>query len=341
MILGTRGSDLALTQANMVRGALAEVGISCELRVVKTIGDKRPDLKLSEFGASEAGVHDKGVFTRELEEALAAGEIDFAVHSLKDVPTELAPEFEICAVLPRAPVSDVILAMEEGTVQDLTGLHQEPNRVRSVFDPAFRPFRDHSLHGKTVATSSVRRARFLQWIFPGVSLAEIRGNVPTRIGKLVENPDWDAIVLARAGLERLGLRDPARPGCIDFPGATVFCRELPPEFFPPAASQGAVAMEIRKDHSHAKEALRRINDAATFVQITAERSFLAALEAGCQTPVGVLSQFCEDDGARFEISAAVFSESDADSGEAPKVAQTTARVDEAEQVGAKLVRELD
>ena len=138
LTLGTRGSQLALTQARMTEAALAEQGIDCEIKVVKTIGDKRPDLKLSEFSQGENAVLDKGIFTKELEEALLRGDIDFAVHSLKDVPTELAPEFEIVTTLPRAPIADVMLTThQQGMVSDLTLLGDRPNPV-------------------TIATSSVR-----------------------------------------------------------------------------------------------------------------------------------------------------------------------------------------
>ena len=112
LILGTRGSDLALAQANMTRDALAAVGVDCRIEVIKTIGDKRPDLKLIEFSQGENAVLDKGIFTKELEEALLRGEIDFAVHSLKDVPTELGDGFEICATLPRAAIPDVLLTLD-------------------------------------------------------------------------------------------------------------------------------------------------------------------------------------------------------------------------------------
>src|SRR5690606_26345106 len=119
-LLGTRGSELALAQAKMTRDALAAAGVSCEVKVVQTIGDKRPDLKLSEFSRGENAVLDKGIFTKELEEALLRGEIDFAVHSLKDVPTELASDFEICATLPRAETPDLFLSLEEGVAADWT-----------------------------------------------------------------------------------------------------------------------------------------------------------------------------------------------------------------------------
>lgn len=284
-LLGTRGSELALAQATMTRDALAAAGIACEVKIIQTIGDKRPDLKLSEFSQGENAVVDKGIFTKELEEALLRKEIDFAVHSLKDVPTELAPEFEICCTLPRAETPDVLLTTEEGLVGDPT-----------------------LLHGKTIATSSVRRARQLTWLCQDVKVVEIRGNVPTRIRKLTANAEWHGILLARAGLERLGIFTPGEPS-FDFEGATVFAHELDETRFLPAAGQGAVGIEILKGNNPGREALAKINHAPTFTRVTAERAWLAALKAGCQTPVGVRTWF-EDDGATLAMAVRVFDEAD-------------------------------
>lgn len=283
LILGTRGSDLALAQANMTQAALTAAGVDCKIEVIRTIGDKRPDLKLSEFSQGENAVLDKGIFTKELEEALLRGDIDFAVHSLKDVPTELADVFEICATLPRAEVADVLLTLDQDFPTDLG-----------------------ALSGKVIATSSVRRAQQLKWLSPGVSVVDIRGNVPTRIRKLVESESWDAILLARAGIERLGIFTPGR-STFDFEGVKVQAHELAPDRFLPAAGQGAVAMEVRKDNARAKEALAKINHAPTFARVTAERAFLAALKAGCQTPVGAWTWF-EDDGTTLAMSVRVFDE---------------------------------
>jgi len=283
LILGTRGSELALAQANMTRSALAAAGIACRIEVIRTIGDKRPDLKLSEFSQGENPVVDKGIFTKELEEALLKREIDFAVHSLKDVPTELGPEFEICATLPRADIADVFLTTQEGLGHDLT-----------------------LLNGRVIATSAVRRARQLRWLCPGVSVVDIRGNVPTRIRKLIESEEWDAILLARAGIERLGIFTPGKAS-FDFEGTTVFAHELETGVFLPAAGQGAVGMEILRDNDAAREALAKINDTPTFCRVTAERAFLGLLKAGCQTPVGAHTWF-EDGGATLAMAVRVFDE---------------------------------
>jgi len=291
-ILGTRGSDLALAQARLTQAALETHGTSLRIEVIKTIGDKRPDLKLSEFSQGGPGgeppVVDKGIFTKELEEALARHEIDFAVHSLKDVPTELDPAFEICATLPRAEVPDLLLTRE------------------SFADPSLSGAGRGSLAGRTLATSSVRRARQLRWLCPGVKVVDIRGNVPTRIRKLLETPDWHGILLARAGLERLGIYHPGE-AAFDFEGRRVHACELDPDAFLPAAGQGAVAMEIRSDDAETREALARINHAPTFTRVVAERAFLARLQAGCQTPVGARTWF-EDGGATLAMAVRVFDE---------------------------------
>lgn len=314
LVLGTRGSALALAQAHMTRDALAGYGVDVRIEVVKTIGDKRPDLKLSEFGQGENPVVDKGIFTKELEEALLAGTIDFAVHSLKDVPTELADGFEICATLPRADIADVMLTLDEGLGDDLK-----------------------ALGGKTIATSSVRRARQLQWLCPGVNVVDIRGNVPTRIRKLVENPEWDGILLARAGIERLSIYTPGS-GCFDFEGTTVYASELGPEDFLPAAGQGAIAMEIRSENRTAREALAHINHEATFRRITAERAFLARLQAGCQTPVGAYTWY-EDGGNTLAMAIRVFDEDDPEA--APVVGEARGPADVPEALADDLMNLLN
>ena len=168
LILGTRGSELALTQTRMTKAFLAEAlpEQAVEHVVIKTIGDKRPDLKLSEFSQGDSPVLDKGIFTKELELALEAGEIHAAVHSLKDVPTELAEGFEISVVLPRAPVEDVLVSKVDGG-------------LKGVAD------------GVVVATSSVRRKAQLEALRGDLVIEDIRGNVPTRLAKLRESDVLD------------------------------------------------------------------------------------------------------------------------------------------------------
>jgi hydroxymethylbilane synthase len=159
LVIGTRGSELALVQADATEAALEgceAVGRGVERVIIKTTGDKRQDIRLSEAGG---GVVDKGVFTKELEEALLEGTVDAAVHSLKDVPTDLAEAFVIAGVLPRAPVEDVLIMRERGSLETLK-------------------------EGAVVATSSLRRLRQLKFLRPDLEVVEIRGNVPTRVRKL-------------------------------------------------------------------------------------------------------------------------------------------------------------
>ncbi len=305
IILGTRGSDLALAQANMTEAALREHGIEVQIKIIRTIGDKRPDLKLTEF--AEHGVVDKGVFTKELEEALLRGEIDIAVHSLKDVPTELADEFEIPCTLPRAPIEDVLLTIEQGLFDDPTLLTrksaeaclQRPVQLAERGTGAARPLK--------IATSSVRRARMMRHLHPGITIEDIRGNVPTRIRKLIENDAWDGILLARAGLLRLGFLKPEDETGFDFEGTRIHTRVLDPTEFLPAAGQGAVGIECLKTNEVAKDALAKINHQPTFQRISAERAFLAELKAGCQTPVGAHTWF---EGDELVMRALVFNEED-------------------------------
>lgn len=293
LVLGTRGSDLALAQARMTEAALRGAGYEgeIEIRVVKTIGDKRPDLKLSEFSQGDQPVVDKGIFTRELEDALRRGEIDFAVHSLKDVPTELDAAFAIVATLPRAPVEDVLLTKSPA-----------PDGIASL------PLGAH------VATSSVRRARQLRWMRPDLDVVDIRGNVPTRLRKLVENDGWDGILLARAGLQRLGYVEAVEGfagTAFHFDEIEVFAQFLDAREFLPAAGQGAVGIEALVASEAVIAVLRTVDHADTFRRATAERAFLARLQAGCQTPVGAFTWFA-DDGATLAMRVRVFDESNGD-----------------------------
>jgi hydroxymethylbilane synthase len=311
LVIGTRGSDLALTQARMVEAALKGSGLAAdavEIRIVKTIGDKRPDLKLSEFAKVQpdgsAPVVDKGIFTKELEEALKAEAVDIAVHSLKDVPTELADEFFIAATLPRAPIEDVLLTREN--------LSDDPAQAVAALPG-----------GATVATSSVRRARQLRWLRPDLEVVDIRGNVPTRVRKLLDTGEWAATMLARAGLERLEIL-PVGAAEFDFEGRPVHAAVLPAGHFLPAAGQGAVGIEMLRKNSAALAAVELINHQPTFQRVTAERAFLARLQAGCQTPVGAHTWFAEDGKLRMKVR--VFDEDDesADPNDAAAVASADA-----------------
>ncbi|MDG2123505.1 MAG: hydroxymethylbilane synthase [Verrucomicrobiales bacterium] len=280
LILGTRGSELALTQTRMTRAFLSEAlpQQAVEHRVIRTIGDKRPDLKLSEFSQGDSPVLDKGIFTKELELALEAGEVHAAVHSLKDVPTELAEGFEISVVLPRAPVEDVLVSKAEGGLEGLGD-------------------------GAVVATSSVRRKAQLEALREDLVIEDIRGNVPTRLAKLRQSEVWGATVLARAGLERLGYS--LEGGVLEGHGER-FCAEiLDPGVFVPASGQGAGGIETFRAEGWVLESLGSFYHAETMTRVRAERHFLHLLEAGCQTPVGAFTRI---EGGRLAMEVIVFDE---------------------------------
>lgn len=259
LTLGTRGSELALTQTRMVTEALqaAHPELQVIRQVIQTSGDKRQDLRFSEFNA--VAQVDKGIFIKELEIALEKGEIDAAVHSLKDVPSDLASGFVIAAVLPRAAIEDVLITREACTLETLP-------------------------KGARVGTSSVRRAAQLKWLRPDVEIVEIRGNVPTRVKKVQGEQPLDAVLLAAAGLLRLGLLTEA--GQIEIEGSRLAALVLDPTSFLPAAGQGAIAIECRAGDEDSIAAVRALNDAETEARVTVEREFLRLLGAGCQTPVG-------------------------------------------------------
>lgn len=296
LILGSRGSDLAVTQVRQTEACLIGVGnTQVKVRIINTVGDKRPDLKLSEFskpGASGGeAILDKGIFTKELEEALLAGEIHAAVHSLKDVPTELHEDFAITAALEREAIEDVLLSRNVSEPYDVSSLPQ----------------------GGTVATSSVRRARQLSWLRPDLNLVDIRGNVPTRIRKLVETPEWDAIMLAKAGLKRLGfITSDQSKGELNFESESSvgFCVLDAADFYP-AAGQGAIGIESRHADTDTSAALLSINHQATFARVSAERAFLARLQAGCQTPVGLYTWW-DDAQTVLSMRTRVFDEENLD-----------------------------
>ena len=256
LVIGTRGSALALYQANLVKAKLEDIYPTCsiELKIIQTTGDKRTDVPLSEV-AQVSGVVDKGVFIKELEIALERGDIDVAVHSLKDVPSLLEPQFSLSAVLSRASVEDVLITKDPNW--DGTG---------------------------TLATGSLRR-KLMARSYWGKELqfADLRGNVPTRLEKLVNNDDWDAIILAKAGLERLGLYSPTAM----VKSISVWMKELPVTDFVPAVGQGIIGLETRREDELTQSMIQPINDAFSFACAVAERTFLAKLGATCSTPVGV------------------------------------------------------
>jgi hydroxymethylbilane synthase len=259
IILGSRGSELARAQTAMAAEAVRQVwpGLDLKVEIIKTRGDER-GVEGNETVDPRAGR--KGLFTGEIERALAAGEIDVAIHSAKDLPSDTTPGLEVWSVLPRASVDDILIRKTPG------GLGGFPR-------------------GGVVATGSVRRQHQLRWKCPGIRIVDLRGNVPTRLHKLITN-EWDAIVLARAGVERLGYDLSA--GFFAFEGGTLHVEILSIEEFLPAGGQGVIALQIRSDDGKTKAIVERVNDSGTFLCLRAEREFLRLLQGDCDSPVGVL-----------------------------------------------------
>jgi hydroxymethylbilane synthase len=307
IILGTRGSELALKQTTMVTEGLlgAHSGLSVQREIIQTIGDKRTDLRFADFHGGEVPLADKGIFIKELEIALAEQRVDAAVHSLKDVPSLLEEPFVIAAVLPRAPIEDVLILREPGGLMTLKA-------------------------GARVGTSSVRRARQIKWLRPDLEIVEIRGNVPTRVKKVLGEAPLDAVMLAAAGLIRLGLmEDGGQAVTID--GIVLPAEVLAPLMFLPAAGQGAVAMECLKDRSEVRQVLAALNDGETGLRVAVEREFLRILEAGCQTPVGAHTWIAE---GRLHMRVRVFNEQD--EAAAPIEREASALLSEGMELAAEL-----
>ena len=244
--IATRSSELALRQARIVETALEARGLKCEIVTFKTTGDKKLDEPLSEIGA-------KGLFTRELEVALTKNKVDCCVHSLKDLPTELPDGLVVGAVLEREDPRDVLVINPVTEAEDLASL------------PA----------GSRVGTSSLRRRAQLLAVRPDLEVAELRGNVPTRLKK-VDTGKVHAAILAAAGLIRLNAEQHIK-------------QFLEPPAWLPAAGQGAIAIEIRADDDVMREIIEQLDHEPTSVSVRAERAFLAALEGGCQIPIGALA----------------------------------------------------
>lgn len=256
--IGSRGSQLALWQANHIADKLRAQGYEISIEIIRTTGDTKNNLPF-------ARVDTKGMFTKEIEEALLEGRIDLAVHSLKDLPTTLAPPFTLAAIPQRADPADGFVS------------------IRFESFAALAP-------GSRVGTSSLRRQSQLKAQRRDLEYVEFRGNVDTRLRKLSEG-QVEAIVLAAAGLERLGL---TKHLCERFP-ALVLC---------PAAGQGALAIEMRSGDSETISALGFLDHAATRFCVTAERATLAALGGGCQVPIGI---YCRPSGEGFLITGVVAS----------------------------------
>jgi hydroxymethylbilane synthase len=253
--IGTRGSQLALWQARTVAGLLERAGTPVELVIIKTSGDRLQEAPLSEVGG-------KRLFVKEIEDALLGGEIDLAVHSAKDMPAVLPEGLDVAATLQRADPRDVLILPQGKPRADIAD-------VVATLGTA-----------PAIGTSSVRRVAQLASLIPRATFGPIRGNVDTRLRKL-DGGTFDALVLAAAGLRRLGFGER-------------ISAEIPVQHCIPAPGQGIVAIEIRADDRQTRAALRVLNDEAAFVSLVAERTVVAALGGGCQLPLGAVAVHDDD-----------------------------------------------
>jgi hydroxymethylbilane synthase len=259
LVIGSRGSQLALWQANYVKERLEGRGEECRIEIIKTAGDKFTDVPLAQVGG-QAGGGGKGIFTKEIEEALLDRRIDLAVHSMKDLPTELPKCLTVAAIPQRADPNDAIIG---GKLRNLK-------------------------LGAIVGTSSLRRIAQLRRLRPDLNIQAIRGNVDTRINK-VERGEFDAIVLAAAGLRRLGWGD-------------IISEVFRPDIMCPAVGQGALAIETL-DTGAGYDASAPLDDPWTRLPVTAERAMLAELGGGCQVPIGAFGTL---DNTELFLTGAVF-----------------------------------
>jgi hydroxymethylbilane synthase len=254
--IGSRGSQLALWQAHHISDLLRAQGHTVELEIIKTTGDKITEVALAKVGT-------KGMFTKEIEEALLENRVDLAVHSLKDLPTELATDFEIAAITTRENPRDVFCSVN---FESIDALPKEAD----------------------VGTSSLRRQAQLKAVRPDLQIHPLRGNVDTRLRKL-ESGEYDAIILAAAGLNRLGKTQLIR-------------QVISAEVMTPAAGQGALGIEIRNGDAATRELLVFLDDAAARATTTCERALLSKLGGGCQVPIGA---FAEIQAGKIHLNALV------------------------------------
>jgi len=308
--LGTRGSHLAITQSGMVAASLEELGATVELVRIKTTGDKITDVALSRIG-------DRGLFVKEIEQALLDGAVDLAVHSMKDMPTTLPPGLVIACVPRRLPPLDCMVSLK----------HER-------FDALPR--------GARIGSGSLRRRAQLWAARSDLVLEELRGNVGTRVRKIAEQ-GLDATILALAGLSRLGVpglekgepvrfRVPANWGeAVE--GAQVWISPISPTVCLPAVGQGALCIETREDAAAVRGILERLDDAASHAAVDCERALMRLLEGGCQVPIGAWSRV---EGGRLRVDAVLASPD----GREVLRAEASGAVEDAEAIGERAGRAL-
>ncbi len=332
-LIATRGSALALAQANAVlaqcRAAFPK--LTFELNIIKTTGDKLQSASLANPDASLP----KGLFTKELEVALLNKEADLAVHSLKDLPTELPAGLVLGAVGKRADVRDVLIYRSAASVQA-----EASKPVVTEWAPGQRERRGFAPHLKlsklpldiVVATSSTRRRALLLAAHPGASVVELRGNVPTRLQKLADRSDFDAILLAAAGLERLKFTIITN-GTLTGEGVPpgLLAVRLEPEEMLPAVGQAAVGIEVRAGDDRIIPILEKLNHGNTHLCVRAERAFLRAMGGGCSSPVAAYAEVL---GHQLRLRVVSFLDGSA------KRAEAKRKMQEPEQLGEQLAAEL-
>lgn len=290
IIIATRGSALALAQTNQVlalcRAAFPD--LQFETKIIKTTGDKMQTLSLANPNQEST----KGLFTKELEVALLNGDADLAVHSLKDLPTELPEGLVLGAVGKREDVRDVLIFRNSERFPPVKEHPASAGAQRRSFKPhsSIRNFPS----GATIATSSVRRQAQLLTVRPDLTLVPIRGNVGTRLLKLVNQAELDGLVLAAAGLHRLGIQlraDGQLRG--DTVPAGLLAEYLPVHEMLPCVGQGAIGIEVRRDDARIAEICAKLNHPATQYCVVAERAFLQAMGGGCLSPVAAYGDLIE------------------------------------------------
>ena len=315
IIIATRGSALARVQAEATETALAVAfpGLRVERRIIKTTGDKLQKSSLSQKGETLP----KGLFTKELEVALANRDADIAVHSLKDLPTDLPDGLILAATPKREDVRDVLI-------------YRAPSAAMRGF-PAHATIQDFP-QGATIATSSTRRKMSLLAVRPDLNIVEIRGNVSTRMQKVADRGELDATILALAGMTRLKFKiNPDGTIIGDAVPAGMLASVLDLETMLPCVGQGAIGIETRADDARIAAIMAKLNHAETFQAVTAERSFLRGMGGGCQSPVGAHAVI---NGDTISLKAISFRDQTVKRGEASRPVAEAAAL--GEQIAAAL-----
>jgi hydroxymethylbilane synthase len=337
IIICTRGSALALAQSNMIaamcRAAFPKLRF--ELKIIKTTGDKLQKASMAKKG-DQAESLPKGLFTKELEVALIKGQADLAVHSLKDLPTDLPAGLILAATPKREDVRDVLI------YRDAAFLKEQEARIQEQTDwspgqSALRGFKPHLKlkdfpKGATIATSSTRRKQSLLAVRPDLKIVEIRGNVATRMQKVAERGELDATILALAGMKRLNF-DINADGTIkgDAVPDGLLATVLSLDEMLPCVGQGAIGIEIRADDERIAKIVERLNHFNTFHAVTAERAFLRGMGGGCQSPVGAHAEIAGD---KISLKAISFRDETVKRGEGKKPIAEAAAL--GEEIAAQL-----